>query len=414
MREIAEELRLLLDGEEPFALAIIARTWRSSPRPAGTFMAVTGAGAAIGSLSGGCIEGAVYETATQVIAEGRAVATHYGVTGQDALRVGLTCGGEIDVTISRVDPRDRAQAEPLRVVERTLAEHGAAVFIQRVETRPGESGGEGLGRFVGYTGGDALVGSLGSSELDARALEVAGRSLGTTGQWVDDSAPEAELLVCAWAPPPRLVVFGAIDFARAVVRLGKFLGYRLTVVDARPVFATRERFPETDELVVKWPHRWLAAEVEAGRITPTTVILVLTHDPKFDVPALQVALRAGAAFVGALGSRKATRDRAAALREAGMTEDELARLHAPVGLDISAETPEETAVSIMAQVIAARSGAPGGSLVGGEESIHRQVGSHAPEECEPDNAAPVQVPNVQVAKAQVAKVENEKVASPAP
>ena len=384
MREIAAQLRELLAGGQPFAVAIIARTWRSSPRPVGTFMAVTGGGAAIGSLSGGCIEGAVYETSMQTIADGGSVSTHYGVSGEDALRVGLTCGGEIDVTISRVDPADALQAEPLWVVEQALVEQRAVVFIQRVDTRPGVLGGEGLGRWAAYTGGDSLVGSLGSSEVDERALEIARGTLGVDGQYLDETSAAEELLVCSWAPSPRLIVFGAIDFARAVTRLGKFLDYRVTVCDARAVFATPERFPEADELVVKWPHKWLAGEVEAGRIAPNTVILVLTHDPKFDIPALQVALRCGAAFVGALGSRKTTRDREAALREAGMTEEELIRLHAPVGLDISAETPEETAVSIMAEVIAARSGAPGGSLVGGDASIHRNpTGETRPEECLP-------------------------------
>ncbi|MBO1030732.1 XdhC family protein [Tessaracoccus sp. SD287] len=385
MREIADELQVLLAQREPFATAIIARTWRSSPRPVGTFMAVTGAGAAIGSLSGGCIEGAVYETSLQTIEAGGSVSTHYGVSGEDALRVGLTCGGEIDVTISRVDPGDPGQAEPLRVVQQALAEQRAVVFIQRVDTRPGSAGAAGLGRWVAYTGGDSLVGSLGSAQADERALSIARGTLGIDGQYLDETATAEELLVCSWAPSPRLIVFGAIDFARAVVRLGKFLDYRVTVCDARPVFATPERFPEADELVVKWPHRWLAGEVEAGRVAPNTVILVLTHDPKFDIPALQVALRCGAAFVGALGSRKTTRDREAALREAGMTDEELSRLHAPVGLDISAETPEETAVSIMGQVIAARSGAPGGSLVGGDESIHRNpTGEVRPEECVPE------------------------------
>lgn len=395
MREIADELQVLLAQQQPFATAIIARTWRSSPRPLGTFMAVTGDGAAIGSLSGGCIEGAVYETSLQTIDEGGSVSTHYGVSGEDALRVGLTCGGEIDVTISRVDPANPSQAEPLRVVRQALDEQRAVVFIQRVDTRPGGAGDagtgdqglpdEGLGRWVAYTGGDSLVGSLGSSAVDERALAIARARLGIDGQYLDETAAAEELLVCSWAPSPRLIVFGAIDFARAVVKLGKFLDYRVTVCDARPVFATAQRFPEADELVVKWPHRWLAAEVEAGRIAPSTVILVLTHDPKFDIPALQIALRCGAEFVGALGSRKTTRDREAALREAGMTDEELSRLHAPVGLDISAETPEETAVSIMGQVIAARSGAPGGSLVGGDESIHRHpMGDTKPDECPPE------------------------------
>lgn len=384
MHDIAAELRALLAAGEPFALASIARTWRSSPRPVGTFMAVSGDGRAIGSLSGGCIEGAVYETGLQVIASGRPVAVHYGVSGADALRVGLTCGGEIDVTISRVDPRDPGQADPLLRVLDAIDAGRSVVFVQAVHTPVGSEPGEGFARFAVVADGE-LLGSLGSPEADARGLAIGAGVEGTNRNWLDDSVAQAELLVCSWAPPPRLVVFGAIDFARAVARLGKFLGYRVSVVDARPVFATRERLPEADDLVVQWPHKWLAAEVESGLITPSTVIMVLTHDPKFDIPALVVALRSRAGFIGALGSRKTTRDRAAGLREAGLSEDEIARLHAPVGLDISAETPEETAVSIMAEVIAARSGAPGGSLSHGEESIHRNArGDTRPEECLPD------------------------------
>lgn len=370
MHDIAEELAELLEGQEPFALAVIAKTWRSSPRPVGTFMAVTADGAAIGSLSGGCIEGAVYETAMEVIASGGSVGRHYGVSGADALRVGLTCGGEIDVTISRVDPTDASQAEPLRQTLAALAEERPVVFAQVVTTDPAAEPGQAHGRWLAMVDGQQ-VGSLGSADLDGWATGLAGQVIGASRSWLEAGSAGDELLVCAWAPPPRLVVFGAIDFARAVTGLGKFLGYHVVVCDARPVFATAERLPEADEVVVSWPHKWLAAEVEAGRISESTVILVLTHDPKFDIPALQIALRSRAGFVGALGSRKTTRDREVGLREVGMTEAEIARLRAPVGLDISAETPRETAVSIMAEVIAARSGAPGGPLAGGEDSIHR-------------------------------------------
>ncbi|GAB3704456.1 XdhC family protein [Mariniluteicoccus flavus] len=377
MRDIAAELRLLVDGAEPFALAVIAKTWRSSPRPAGTFMAVTADGRAIGSLSGGCIEGAVYDAALEVIASGEPVAAHYGVTGEDALRLGLTCGGEIDVTIARVDPGDEAAVGPLRAVMDALADERPVALVERVRTDPERREGTdaGLGRWLAVTE-DGVRGSLGMDGADRVAVEAArevlheGRTTLVELPGLPGAAPD-EALVVGWAPPARLIVFGAIDFARAVSRLGVLLGHHVTVCDARPVFATRERFPEAHELVVDWPHRWLAGEVEAGRVTASTVILVLTHDPKFDVPALEVALRSAAGFVGALGSRRTTREREKELRQVGLTDEELARLSAPVGLDINAHTPEETAVSIMAEVIAARGGGTGRRLSAGEMAIHR-------------------------------------------
>jgi xanthine dehydrogenase accessory factor len=169
-----------------------------------------------------------------------------------------------------------------------------------------------------------------------------------------------------------MLVFGAIDFAAAVARVGSFLGYRVTVCDARPVFATATRFPEADEVVVQWPHKYLAAEQEAGRIDGRTVVTVLTHDPKFDVPLLEVALRLPeVAYVGAMGSRRTHDDRLVRLREAGVTEDEIARLSSPIGLDLGARTPEETAISIAAEIIAGRWGGSGEPLAHTEGRIHR-------------------------------------------
>jgi xanthine dehydrogenase accessory factor len=182
------------------------------------------------------------------------------------------------------------------------------------------------------------------------------------------------VFVWAFAPPPRMLVFGAIDFAAAVARIGSFLGYHVTVCDARPVFATHSRFPSADEVVVDWPHRYLKAEVAAGRVDSRTVLCVLTHDPKFDVPLLEVALRLpDVAYVGAMGSRRTHEDRLARLREAGLDEKEIARLSSPIGLDLGARTPEETAVSIAAEIIALRWGGQGGRL--GEEAgpIHHGV-----------------------------------------
>jgi len=168
-------------------------------------------------------------------------------------------------------------------------------------------------------------------------------------------------------------VFGAIDFAAAVARIGGFLGYRVTVCDARPVFATKRRFPDADEVIVEWPHRYLAAQAEQGLVDERTVVCVLTHDPKFDAPVLDVALRLPLAYVGAMGSRKTHDDRLDRLREEGLGEEQLARLASPIGLDLGARTPEETAVSIAAEIIAARWGGSGGRLTKLDGRIHHEV-----------------------------------------
>ncbi len=179
------------------------------------------------------------------------------------------------------------------------------------------------------------------------------------------------VFVESFAPPPRMIVFGAIDFAAAVARIGNFLGFRVTVCDARPVFATASRFPGANEVVVEWPHRYLAAEAEAGRIDRRTVLCVLTHDPKFDVPLLEVALRLPeVAYIGAMGSRRTHDDRLERLRERGLTEAEIARMSSPIGLDLGARTPEETAVSIAAEMIAQHWGGGGRRLAEREGPIH--------------------------------------------
>ena len=190
------------------------------------------------------------------------------------------------------------------------------------------------------------------------------------------------------APRPRMLVFGAIDFAAAVARVGSFLGYRVTVCDARPVFATPARFPDADEVLVEWPHRYLRRQAEAGALDPRTVITVLTHDPKFDVPLLEVALRLPeVAYIGAMGSRRTHDDRLARLREAGLSEAELDRMSSPIGLDLGARTPEETAVSIAAEVIALRWGGGGQRLAELDGRIHSTAAHHEPDEA-PDPALP--------------------------
>jgi xanthine dehydrogenase accessory factor len=197
------------------------------------------------------------------------------------------------------------------------------------------------------------------------------RHYGANGERRQD---ETAVFIESFAPPPRMLVFGAIDFAAAVAHQGHFLGYEVTVCDARPVFATASRFPSADEVVVEWPHRYLAAERDAGRIDSRTVICVLTHDPKFDVPLLEVALRLPeVAYVGAMGSRRTHEDRLQRLREAGLTEAELSRLSSPIGLDLGARTPEETAVSIAAEIIALQWGGAGQRLTERGGPIHHHA-----------------------------------------
>jgi xanthine dehydrogenase accessory factor len=236
-----------------------------------------------------------------------------------------------------------------------------------------------LGRRMVMRSEGAATGSLGSGRIDdavrddALGLLAVGHN-GTLGYGPDGERRGEGMRVFVWAfaPRPRMLVFGAIDFAAAVARIGGFLGYHVTVCDARPVFATSSRFPGVDEVVVDWPHRYLEAEQEAGRIDQRTVIAVLTHDPKFDVPLLELALRLPeVAYVGAMGSRRTHDDRMARLREAGLTGEELARLSSPIGLDLGARTPEETAVSIAAEIIAGRWGGSGKRLGAGSDRIHR-------------------------------------------
>jgi xanthine dehydrogenase accessory factor len=228
-----------------------------------------------------------------------------------------------------------------------------------------------------------VTGSLGSARVDDAVRDDALGMLGTGQSGVLGYGPDGErrgegmrVFVWGFAPPPRMIVFGAIDFAAAVARIGGFLGYHVTVCDARPVFATATRFPSADEVVVSWPHKYLQAEADAGRVDSRTVLCVLTHDPKFDVPLLEVALTLPeVGYVGAMGSRKTHDDRVARLREAGLDEEALARLSSPIGLDLGARTPEETAVSIAAEIVAQRWGGGGARLGVLEGRIHHHGSS---------------------------------------
>ncbi|NDL55600.1 XdhC family protein [Phytoactinopolyspora mesophila] len=355
MREVMDELVAAVGDGGRAGLVTVVSTFQSAPRPAGTSMVVTETGEAIGSVSGGCIEGAVYELAQEVIGGREPTLQRYGVSDDDAFAVGLTCGGIIDVF---VEPVDSAVLPELPAIAESVAS-SVPVALATVVAGPGSVGTH----LVVWP--DRVSGTLGGQRLDdavaddARGMLDQGstgiRRYGAEGERRMD---ELEVFIQSFAPRPKMLVFGAIDFAAAVVRMGKFLGYHVTVCDARPVFATQRRFPDADDVIVSWPHDFLARTTIDSR----TVICVLTHDPKFDVPLLESALRTPAAYIGVMGSRRTHDDRLDRLRERGVTEEELERMSSPVGLDIGARTPEETAVSIAAEIIAARWGGTGQRL----------------------------------------------------
>ena len=372
MREVLPELMGWWREGKTIGVGTVVATFRSAPRPPGASMLVGPAGEAVGSVSGGCVEGAVYDLAQSVVASGQPLLQRYGVSDDDAFAVGLICGGILDVYVEKVDQ----QTFPELGEVADDVEAGRPVAVATVIEHPDQSW---VGRrMVVRPEGAPCSGAIGSPRADAAVLDDVRGYLASGHSQTLTYGPDGErrgegmrVFVWSFAPKPRMLVFGAIDFAAAVARMGNFLGYHVTVCDARPVFATNSRFPSADEVVVKWPHKYLADEIEAGRIDQRTVLCVLTHDPKFDVPLLEVALRTpDVAYVGAMGSRRTHEDRMARLKEAGLTDDELARLSSPVGLDLGARTPEETAVSIAAEIIALRWGGGGERLAGLDGRIH--------------------------------------------
>jgi xanthine dehydrogenase accessory factor len=370
VRDVLDELLTVWRAGGTAGVATVVRTIKSAPRQPGATMVVAPDGTVAGSVSGGCVEAAVYEQANEVVRTGQPELQRYGVSDDDAFAVGLTCGGIIDIF---TEPVSRDTFPQLQAVADDIAAHRPTAVATVIE----HPNPQRLGRRL-IIGAHFVEGSLGSARADAaviddaRGLLAAGRTdvltYGPDGQRQEAGM---EVFVASHAPRPRMLVFGAIDFAAALAQQAAFLGYRVTVCDARPVFATTARFPAADEVVVEWPDRYLAAQAEQGAIDSRTAICVLTHDPKFDVPALQVALRLPhAGYIGVMGSRRTHDDRMNRLREAGLTDAELSRLASPIGLDLGARTPEETAVSIAAEIIARRWGGGGRPLTDIDGRIH--------------------------------------------
>jgi xanthine dehydrogenase accessory factor len=346
VKDVLRELDEWTARGDRVAVGMVVGARRSAPRPPGAKLAVSEGGQIAGGVSGGCVEGAVVEIAHQVLGGAPPQLEHFGIADADAWEVGLPCGGEIYVWVQEYRPGRFADVARSggRAVEVTLIE-GASPGAKLVVEADG-----------------ARSGSLGAPELDDEAVGVAGDLL-----WTEECVRRGPLFFDVTAPAPRLIVFGAVDIAAPLCTLARTAGFRPYVVDPRARFASAERFPDAEEVVVSWPAEAFSA---LGGIDPATSIVVLTHDPKLDDAALLIALRSSARFVGAMGSRRAQERRRERLLAAGLGEEELARLSAPLGLDLGAVTAGETALSVLAEVVAARHGHAGGRLNVASGRIH--------------------------------------------
>ncbi len=368
MKEVLGDIAKWQTADRRAAVARVVAVEGSSPREAGAAMAVNDAGEVAGSVSGGCVEGAVVEAALEILGGTRepGVIT-FGYSDEDAFSVGLTCGGTIHLF---VEPVEESVIEgPLYRALRSALDASEPVALITV------TGGAGIGSKMLVRPEGESVGTLGNSDLDRvvsrDALGELEAGLSSTRHYGEHGEAREEavsVFIESFVVPPRMIIFGAVDFTAALAKVAKLLGFRVTVCDARAVFATVLRFPMADEVVNTWPDRYLH-EI-GGELTPRDVVCVLTHDHKFDVPAIVAAIDTQAGYIGAMGSRRTNEGRVARLREAGLTDDQIGRVLSPIGLDIGARTPEETAISICAEVIATRTGRRAASLRDTAGPIH--------------------------------------------
>lgn len=325
MRELLQDLTRWLAAGERIALATVVWAQGPAPRPPGSHMAMTSSGRMAGSVSGGCVESALFQEAQEVLGGGPPQRLRYSTTDDEGWEVGLACGGTIEVFL-----------EPLAAVhERLLSALRADEAVALVTRLDGS--------------GHLLAWPDGRLEGDTRlAPQVEGAFPGPLAQ--RRSGPGGDCFVQVFSPPPTLTIVGAVHIAVPLVRLAQVLGFRVRVVDGRRVFATRERFPTADEVVVAWPREGLRPPF----LRPQDAVVILTHDPKFDLPALEIALSSPVGYVGLLGAPSTQERRRAALVRRGLTEEDLARIHGPVGLDLGGQEPEEIALAILAQIVASR------------------------------------------------------------
>ena len=318
------DVKAWLEQGDPVAVATVISTWGSAPRPAGSRMAISQSGKIAGSVSGGCLEGEVFEQAQAILKGKPARLFHYGVSDDLAWTVGLSCGGEVDVLI-----------EPLTDVHRDLIGALEAERPVVLTTAVGEAPG-------------------------ARQLLTAGQP--DVAELLEQENPVRRdgLFLEPFPRPPELFIFGGSHVAIPLTRLATALGFRVSVVDARSKFADRQRFPEARQVIHAWPDEVLKDLPMDG----STYVVILTHDPKFDDPTIQAALKGRPRYIGAIGSKKTHRERVARLTAAGVKPAALERVHAPIGLDLGAQTAEETALAILSQMVAVRHGKTGGPMPG--------------------------------------------------
>jgi xanthine dehydrogenase accessory factor len=355
MRELLPVLQAWSDAGRRAVLARVVDLAGSGPRLPGAAMAIADDGEVLGSVTGGCVESSVVLEAEDVLATGRPRVVQFGFSDDDAFAVGLTCGGTVRLYLEMLD------ASVVDILRRNVDEGSPIALLTVID-------GEFIGAKATVDLAGHSTGTLGESEVDRVALrDTAGALASSSSTSIRSYGPcdtpagfTHSVFVETFAPPPRMVIFGAMDFTGALVSTAKLLGYHVTVCDARPTFTTATRFPEADEIVVDWPHRFVAKlEPPLG---PRDAVAVLTHDHKFDVPAIAELLSGSVGYIGAMGSRRTNDERLTLLREAGVQDEALVRLHAPIGLDIGNRTPAETAIAICAEIVASRSGRSGVAL----------------------------------------------------
>lgn len=344
MREVINDIDRWLDEGHKVALATVVQVAGSAPRPTGAALAITDDARMAGSVSGGCVEGAVVEEGRAVLRADTPRLLNYGIADEQGWNIGLSCGGVIDVYV-------RPLPEYYRQLRSRIEHRQSVGLATRLDT------GESL-----MVDEQETQGTLGSPELDARVAEEL-RSMFNVDQAKRITIPlgetEADVFVQTWAPPPRMIVFGATHVAVALAALARILNYQIVIADAREIFANEERFPDVDQLIVGWPDEL----VEQLAPDSATAIIILTHDPKFEDPLMPKVLQSKAGYIGAMGSRSTNRTRVEKLQAAGYSDEQIARIHAPVGLDIGGKSAEETALAILAEMVAVRNGKRGGMLM---------------------------------------------------
>jgi xanthine dehydrogenase accessory factor len=324
LRDVLPTLERWISDGRRAAMATVVTVDRSAPREPGSVMAVSETGEVVGSVTGGCVEPAVYAQAEEVLQGAAPRMATYGYADDEAFEVGLPCGGNVGIFVEPMEP------DLVRAVAAAVREERPVAYLTTIAGA--------------VTGSPRLIDAEGEP---ADEVEAAARPLLRLGESGVVTVGDDEVFVSSFVPRPAMYVFGAIDFASALCTVGKFLGYRVTVCDPRAIFVTPQRFPDADELVTEWPQEFL----ERAPVDERTAICVLTHDAKFDVPALKAALATPARYIGAMGSRRTTERRRGKLIEEGVSEDQLDRVHAPIGLPIASRTPEEVAIAIGAEII---------------------------------------------------------------